>query len=165
MHLSRALTIALASLSLTLAAAVPARPAAACGSYVRKSATQRAAEQGARDAVTAHFEALAAGDARAVRKVWAPSAKITSLDAAGQATRTERLGRALPRWLAARDGLAWTVTYADQAADGTVTVAAQVTWAGTLHDDVITLAEQDGRWRITAKSSQARVRTAAGGGY
>lgn len=165
MHLSRALSIALASLSLTIAAAVPARPAAACGSYVQKSATQRAAERAARAAVTAHFEALAAGDARAVRKVWAPSAKITSLDAAGQATRTERLGRALPRWLAARDGLAWTVTYAAQAADGTVTVVARVTWDGTLYEDVLTLEEQDGRWRITAKSSQAHVHVAAGAGY
>ncbi len=167
MTLVRTFTIAFASLALTLAAAAPALPAEACGGYARApSAQQVAAEAAARAAVEAHFAALAKGDAKAVRKVWAPTAVISSFSVDGKVTRTERLGKALPRWLRAREGLTWTVNDAYAAGDGTISITVDVAWDGAKYADVLTLAEVDGRWRITAKASHRQARTEARfGGY
>jgi hypothetical protein len=154
MSLSRILTVALASLTLTFAAAAPARDAEACGGYMpEKTAAQIQQESDASDAVHAHFKALAKGDARAVRKQWAVGAKITAFDRQGVALRTEKLGKALPRWIKAREGLEYTITNAYQTADGAVTIVAHVTWNGTLYDDVLTVERQGDTWRITSKST------------
>lgn len=66
----------------------------------------------------------------------------------------------------AREGLTWTVNDAYAAGDGTISITVDVAWDGAKYADVLTLAEVDGRWRITAKASHRQARTEARfGGY
>ncbi|MCB9563992.1 MAG: hypothetical protein H6708_26655 [Kofleriaceae bacterium] len=166
MPLSRTSLVTTFVLSLAAGAvatiAPPAPAAHACGDF---QAPRRALGAEATDVVARHFAALADGDLDAVRALWAPGAKATSIDAHGRVTRVRSIGLAARRWIADRDGLRWTIGDATVRADGAVEVTAEVTWAGARYHDVLRLAPgDDGALRLTAKSSRrvAEVRDRGG---
>lgn len=150
------LTLLLPSLALSLltAAAAP-RAAHACGPKTARLTVkhQPTRAERARDVIEAHFAAIGRGDAKAARALWEQKAKIRSIDAAGK-VRTQKLGKALARWIDKRDGLSWTIGSVTEHGEGDIKVEVSVTWNGAVFDDVLWLREGDaGKLKLFAKKS------------
>ncbi len=143
----------LTSLALTLGAVAPAAPAFACGDTQQQDDSLDKATA----VVEAHFAAVAAGDAKAVRKLWSKKARVTSND------KSISVKKAIKKWIARRDGMSWQIESVTPTFAG-VEVRATVTWDGTVYDDVMTLAPNAaGKLIIVSKATEAREPIAKGG--
>jgi len=151
-------SLVLGSLALTLATLI-APPAFACGDPTHDGVALGVRDDSvaAAELVQHHFELLAAGEAKAVRKLWAKDAKIRSFTAEGTLIRSRALRPALKRWLRDREGMTWTIESTALRFDGDVDVQVTVTWNGATYDDKITVHRDDrGRLVIVAKDTFAR---------
>ena len=111
--------------------------------------------QNARTLVRLHFTALAEGDRAGLASLWSPSAEVTSR--AGKTTTVTPIRQALRRWIAAREGLTWTIEDAGVLAEGSVWVVARVTWNGASYRDILLAARGERGLQLVGKHAEALI--------
>jgi len=131
--------------ALTLGAFVTS--ALACGPPPAEVAVQWA--------VSDHMRAIKAGDAKTLKHVWLPTAKVTAINAKGVA-KTGKIAPAIRKWTRTPDKK-MTFKLGNIAVTGnTATVNLTLTWHGQKYSEVLTLTRQNSwSWKLAAKTHTA----------